>query len=126
MKNAINVVKDSRGTDYNYLEFVSENGINYELLEGVSVGGKKHCTSGMMFIMLNTFNENIEIDDKLIELMGGSSCKLVDFFCSSIIMEGNEMWTRKDDESYIRSVVKEFEKENEELINFILVNNIPT
>lgn len=117
------LIKSNTG-NYDYYEFISNNGIHYELLEGVTFGGNRSATSGMCFIMLNTFNIDERIEDKLITLMGGCSAKIVNFFCSSVIMEGND--AREADESIIRHYVSQFEADHHELISFIKENNIPT
>lgn len=105
--------------------FVSKNGIYYDLLEGVSIGGKRHTTSCMIFIVLWTFNEDLDVDDDLMKLMDGSSIKVIDLFSSSMLLCGDPSYI-KDDEKYIRHIVDKFENANKELIDFINNHHIPT
>lgn len=48
-----------QGKDYGYFYYVSDNGLKYELLEGVTMGcyNANSCTSDICFILLDTSDD---------------------------------------------------------------------
>lgn len=78
--------------------FVSDSGIEYELLEGVSIGANKQYTSDIIFIMLLDCDYNV--DNNVVGWLFGSSS-----------MFDSEADTKSYEES-IRYIVNEFEKRN--------------
>ena len=121
MKDSIIEIKENGTT---YFEFVSKNGIHYDLLHGVTVGRRgKPFSTDTVFIMLDCICEDEEIWNEFIELMGGCSEKFINFFQSSFLATGAEE-ELKGDEEYIRKSVDKFESENAELISFLINNNI--
>lgn len=75
--------------------YVSDRGIEYELLEGMSIGSERKYTSDIIFIMLNNAEYNVE--DHIVGYLFGASVferQLMDY-----------------DES-IKAMVDEFEKRN--------------
>lgn len=78
--------------------FVSNSGIEYELLEGVSIGADKQYTSDIVFIMLLDCDYNV--DNNVAGWLFGSSS-----------MFDSEADAKSYEES-IRNIVNEFEKRN--------------
>lgn len=78
--------------------YISDSGIEYELLEGVSIGADKQYTSDIMFIML--LNCDYNVDNNVVGWLFGSS--------SMFDSEANV----KSYEESIRSIVDEFERRN--------------
>lgn len=77
--------------------FISENGIEYEILEGMSIGAKiRRYSSCLIFVVL--FDQTETFD----------AVQIIDFFCDQedFGKEGG------DNEKYIREIVDKFEKEN--------------
>ena len=75
--------------------YVSDRGIEYELLEGMSIGSERKYTSDIIFIILNNAEYNVE--DHIVGYLFGASVferQLMDY-----------------DES-IKAMVDEFEKRN--------------
>ena len=75
--------------------YVSDRGIEYELLEGMSIGANKRYTNDIIFIMLNNAEYNVE--DHIVGYLFGASVferQLMDY-----------------DES-IKSIVDDYEKKN--------------
>ena len=75
--------------------YISDRGIEYELLEGMSIGSERKYTSDIIFIMLNNAEYNVE--DHIVGYLFGASVferQLMDY-----------------DES-IKAMVDEFEKRN--------------
>lgn len=79
--------------------YISERGIEYEILEGVSLGANKRYTSDLIFIVLMDADYNV--DNLVVDYLFGASC-----------FERNP----KDYEESIRELVNEFEKRNFENI----------
>lgn len=49
--------------DYGYIGYRSDNGLNYELLVGETIGGSVQCTSDICFVVLDEVDlENADID----------------------------------------------------------------
>ena len=89
-------------------EYVSENGIVYDLYEGVSIGkpyAEKRYTSDLIFIVLMKYEDIVERARDVGYVFG-----------AGLIEEDN---FRKDLEDCIKYQVDEFENENSELINLI-------
>lgn len=108
-------------------DFISKNGITYQLLEGVTFG-KSNNTSCIVFIMLDVtsvFDDKVprEIEDRIINLMGGCSMKFIDFFHSQFISCGKSI-DLVEDNCTIRECVDKFEAENVELVKLIKAYNI--
>lgn len=78
--------------------FISDSGIEYELLEGVSIGADKQYTSDIVFIMLLDCDYNV--DNNVVGWLFGSSS-----------MFDSEADAKNYEES-IRNIVDEFEKRN--------------
>ncbi len=75
--------------------YVSDLGIEYELLEGVSIGSEKQYTSDIIFIMLMDANYNADTH-------------FVDYLFGATTMEN-----RIDEyEESIREIVRAYEKRN--------------
>ena len=75
--------------------YVSDRGIEYELLEGMSIGAERKYTSDIIFIMLNNAEYNVK--DHIVGYLFGASVferQLMDY-----------------DES-IKSIVDDYEKKN--------------
>ena len=75
--------------------YVSDRGIEYELLEGMSIGSERRYTSDIIFIILNNAEYNVE--DHIVGYLFGASVlerQLIDY-----------------DES-IKSIVDDYEKKN--------------
>lgn len=75
--------------------YVSDRGIEYELLEGMSIGSERKYTSDIIFIILNNAEYNVE--DHIVGYLFGASVferQLMDY-----------------DES-IKSIVDDYEKKN--------------
>lgn len=75
--------------------YVSDRGIEYELLEGMSIGTERKYTSDIIFIVLN--NEEYNVEDHIVGYLFGASVferQLMDY-----------------DES-IKAIVDDFEKKN--------------
>lgn len=75
--------------------YVSDRGIEYELLEGISIGTEREYTSDIIFIVLNNSEYNVE--DHIVGYLFGASVferQLMDY-----------------DES-IKAIVDDFEKKN--------------
>lgn len=81
--------------------FISNNGIKYELLEGVSIGSKEMYTSDIIFIMLT--NPNYNVDNNIVGYLFG-----VDAMKNNL----------KEYEESIKKMVTEFEKRNFKLNTF--------
>ena len=77
--------------------FISDSGIKYELLEGISIGGKRQYTSDAIFIMLNDKNYFEKVNNYFVGFWFGAS------FLHECLDEYNE---------YISKLVTEYEKEN--------------
>ncbi len=78
--------------------YISNSGIEYELLEGVSIGADKLYTSDIVFIML--LNCDYNVDNNVVGYLFGSSS-----------MFDSEADAKSYEES-IRNIVDEFEKRN--------------
>lgn len=78
--------------------YISDSGIEYELLEGVSIGADKQYTSDVVFITL--FNCNYNVDNNVVGWLFGSST-----------MFDSEANVKSYEES-INEIVSEFEKRN--------------
>ena len=75
--------------------YVSDRGIEYELLEGISIGAERRYTSDIIFIILN--NAEYNVDDHIVGYLFGAS-----------VLEGQLM----DYDESIKSMVDEFEEKN--------------
>ena len=75
--------------------YVSDRGIEYELLEGMSIGSERKYTSDIIFIMLN--NAEYNVDNNVVGYLFG-----VDIF-----LEDSRYY-----EESIKEMVGEFEKRN--------------
>ena len=75
--------------------YVSDRGIEYELLEGMSIGANKRYTSDIIFIILNNAEYNVE--DHIVGYLFGAS-----------VLEGQLM----DYDKSIKAMVDEFEEKN--------------
>ena len=75
--------------------YVSDRGIEYELLEGMSIGSERKYTSDIIFIMLNNAEYNVE--DHIVGYLFGAS-----------VLERQLM----DYDESIKAMVDEFEKRN--------------
>lgn len=53
--------------------FISDSGIRYSLLEGVTIGGKKRYTSDAIIIMLDDQDYFEEVDDHLVDYWMGAT-----------------------------------------------------
>lgn len=78
--------------------YVSDSGIEYELLEGVSIGASKQYTSDIVFIMLLDCDYNV--DNNIVGWLFGSSS-----------MFDSEADVKSYEES-IKNIIDEFEKRN--------------
>ncbi len=77
--------------------FISDSGIRYELLEGVSIGGKRQYTSDIIFIMLADENYLDKVDSYFVGFWFGAT------FLGESLDEYNEC---------INKSVTKYEKEN--------------
>ena len=75
--------------------YVSDRGIEYELLEGMSIGSERKYTSDIIFIMLN--NEEYNVDNNVVGYLFGAD----------IFLEDSRYY-----EESIKKMVDEFEKRN--------------
>ena len=75
--------------------YVSDRGIEYELLEGMSIGSERKYTSDIIFIMLN--NAEYNVDNNVIGYLFGAE----------IFLEDSRYY-----EESIKEMVDEFEKRN--------------
>ena len=75
--------------------YVSDRGIEYELLEGMSIGANKRYTSDIIFIILNNAEYNVE--DHIVGYLFGAS-----------VLERQLM----DYDESIKAMVDEFEEKN--------------
>lgn len=75
--------------------YVSDRRIEYELLEGVSLGTEQRYTSDIIFIMLN--NEDYNVDNNIVGYLFGAD----------IFLEESKYY-----EESIKEMVDEFEKRN--------------
>lgn len=75
--------------------YISDNGIEYELLEGMSVGTPDRYTSDIIFIMLD--NEYLEVDNSVVGY----------FFCAENFKDNPN-----DYEQFIKETIDKFEKRN--------------
>ena len=75
--------------------YVSDRGIEYELLEGMSIGANKRYTSDIIFIILNNAEYNVE--DHIVGYLFGAE----------IFLEDSRYY-----EESIKEMVDEFEKRN--------------
>ena len=75
--------------------YVSDRGIEYELLEGMSIGSERKYTSDIIFIMLNNAEYNVE--DHIVGYLFGAS-----------VLERQLM----DYDESIKSIVDDYEKKN--------------
>ncbi len=126
MKDRLVEVTERNETRY---DFISKNGITYQLLEGVTFG-KSNNTSCIVFVTLDLFpmlNGELptEIEDRIITLMGGCCMKFIDFFYSQFIAGGQAI-DLVDDSCTIRNYVDKFEAENTELVKLIKAYSITT
>ena len=126
MKDRLVEVTERNETRY---DFISKNGITYQLLEGVTFGKSNH-TSCMVFITLDVFSIlddelPTEIEDRIITLMGGCCMKFIDFFHSQFIACGGAI-DLVEDNCTIRNYVDKFETENAELVKLIKAYSITT
>lgn len=78
--------------------FISESGIEYELLEGVSIGADRQYTSDIIFIMLTDPDYNV--DNNVVGWLFGSSSMLEDRTSLNSYKES------------IKQIVTEFENRN--------------
>lgn len=78
--------------------YISDSGIEYELLEGVSIGADKQYTSDIVFIMLLDCDYNV--DNNVVGWLFGSST----------MFDSEE--NAKSYEESIRDIIEEFEKRN--------------
>lgn len=81
--------------------YVSDRGIEYALLEGMTIGGERKYTSDIIFIMLNNAEYNIE--NPIVNYLFGAS-----------LLE-NEL---DDYDKTIKKIVDEFEEKNLEVIDY--------
>lgn len=78
--------------------YISDMGIEYELLEGVKIGGRDQITSDIIFIMLTDQNYNVyNIDNNIVGYLFGAS-----------MIENN----LKEYEETIKKMVSKFEEIN--------------
>ena len=75
--------------------YVSDRGIEYELLEGMSIGSERKYTSDIIFIILNNAEYNVE--DHIVGYLFGAS-----------VLERQLM----DYDESIKSIVDDYEKKN--------------
>ena len=75
--------------------YVSDRGIEYELLEGMSIGSERKYTSDIIFIMLNNAEYNVE--DHIVGYLFGAG-----------VLEKQLM----DYDESIKAIVEDFEKRN--------------
>ena len=75
--------------------YVSDGGVEYELLEGMSIGAERKYTSDIIFIMLN--NEEYNVDNNVVGYLFGAD----------IFFEDSRYY-----EESIKEMVDEFEKRN--------------
>ena len=75
--------------------YVSDIGIEYELLEGMSIGSERKYTSDIIFIMLN--NAEYNVDNNVVGYLFGAD----------IFLEEQKYY-----EESIKEMVDEFEKRN--------------
>ena len=75
--------------------FISEKGLKYELLEGVSIGSTPQYTSDIIFIMFSDLD--LTVDTPLVNFLYGAT------FINESIEEYNEI---------IEGMVEEFERRN--------------
>ena len=75
--------------------YVSDRGIEYELLEGMSIGSERKYTSDIIFIMLN--NAEYNVDNNVVGYLFGAD----------IFLEDSRYY-----EESIKEMVDEFEKRN--------------
>ena len=75
--------------------FISEKGLKYELLEGVSIGSTPQYTSDIIFIMFSDLD--IKVDTPLVNFLYGAT------FINECLEEYNSM---------IGEMVREFERRN--------------
>lgn len=87
--------------------FISDNGVKYDLLEGISLKGE--TTSDIVFVML-AYNE------ELCEYLGNNrlSDEFLGYFCGAAFVGEND----KDSIHYIEKYVAEFEKKHPEIVEF--------
>lgn len=102
---------------YNY---VSENGITYDLLEGKTIGSVKSYTSNYVFILLDlmVYDLDKEMTDEFFKLSDSSS-----IFVDHMQMAGDETYCGLVEEDIKKSVDK-FERKHKELIEFIINNKL--
>lgn len=81
-------------TDNGYT-FVSKNGIEYDILEGMTIGVEPRKTSDMIFIVLNNADYNVEEH-------------LVGYLFGACLIPDREY----EYEESIAEIVNEYEKEN--------------
>lgn len=79
-----------------YIFISSKTGIQYDLFEGVTIGGNKQYTSDIIFIMLTSPDYNV--DNNIVGYLFGAS----------VVEE-----KLKDYEESIKLIVKEFEERND-------------
>lgn len=92
--------------DRNGYSFISDNGVEYDLLEGRSLRGK--TTSDIVFVML-AYNE------ELFEYLGDRlSDEFLGYFFGAAFVREND----KDSIHYIEEYVAEFEKKHPEIVEF--------
>lgn len=126
MKDRLVEVTERNETRY---DFISKNGITYQLLEGVTFG-KSNNTSCIVFITLNVFDlfdDELpsEIEVRVLKLMGGCCMKFIDFFHSQFIAGGKPI-DLVEDSCTIRACVDKFELDNAELIKLIKAYSLTT
>lgn len=83
-------------TDEGYT-YISEAGHQYDVLEGITIGGVKKCTSDMIFIMFTDCDYNL--DNFFVGYLFGAIC----------LADGDQT---KDYEQSIKEMVDEFETKN--------------
>lgn len=75
--------------------FISDLGIEYELLEGVSIGAEKQYTSDVIFIMLMDANYNVDTN-------------FIDYLFGATTLENRI----EEYEENIKEIVRTYEKRN--------------
>jgi hypothetical protein len=92
-----------QGKDYSYFYYVSDNGLKYELLEGITIGGANSCTSDICFILLDTYD-----DPRLLE---NEDDRTVGWFYGAIDIKNDY-----DTEKIIKYYVDIYEKNHPDIV----------
>ena len=91
-----------------FWDYVSENGITYELLEGSTIGGNTTYTSDICFILLD------DSDAEYSEMLGDE--RFVGFMYGATFLTDTNPDTRDEFTGYIKKIVDQYEKAHPDII----------